>query len=65
MPGIHFLLIVLINMPPIKRHIIKNEVQPEYITSNSFDKIKQRDNLKKEGRFDDYRIARNEVSSII
>ena len=29
------------------------------------DKIKQRDNLKKEGRFDDYRIARNEVSSIL
>ena len=28
------------------------------------DKIKQRDNLKK-GRFDDYRIARNEVSLII
>ena len=50
---------------PIKTHRIKNEVQPEWVTSDILDKIKQRDNLKKEGRFDDYRIARNEVSSII
>ena len=50
---------------PIKTHRIKNEVHPEWVTSDILDKIKQRDNLKKEGRFDNYRIARNEVSSII
>ena len=50
---------------PIKTHRIKNEVQPEWVTSDILDRIKQRDILKKEGRFDDYRIARNEVSSII
>ena len=32
---------------PIKTHRIKNEVQPEWVTSDILDKIKQRDILKK------------------
>ena len=50
---------------PIKTHRIKNEIQPEWVTADILDKIKQRDNLKKEGKIDEYRIARNEVSTLI
>ena len=32
---------------PIKTHRIKNEIQPEWVTADILDKIKQRDNLKK------------------
>ena len=50
---------------PIKTHRIKYEVQPESVTSDILDKMKQRGNLKKDDRFDDYRMARNDASSII
>ena len=50
---------------PIKTHRIKNEIQPEWVTADILDKIRQRDNLKKEGKIDEYRIARNEVSTLI
>ena len=51
--GIIFFNDVIDKHAPIKTHRIKNGVQPEWLTSDILDKIKQRDNLKKEGRFDD------------
>ena len=50
---------------PIKTHRIKNENQPDWVTSDILDKIKQRGYLKKQGKFEDYKNARNEVSSFI
>ena len=50
---------------PVKTHRIKHGVQPDWVTTDILDKIKQRDNLKKQGRFEDYKNARNEVSSRI
>ena len=49
----------------IKPHRIEHDVQPDWVTIDILDNIKQRDNLKKQGRFEDYKNARNEVSSCI
>lgn len=50
---------------PIKEHRIKHDVQPDWVTSDVLDKIKQRDNLKHQCRFDEYKTLRNEISNLI
>ena len=65
MPGIQFFVKTIDKHAPIKTHRIKNENQPDWVTSDILDKIKQMDNLKKQGKFEDYKNARNEVSSVI
>ena len=47
---------------PIKTHRIKNDIQPDWINPDILDKMKQRDKLKKQSRFDEYKILRNEIS---
>ena len=42
---------------PIKTHRIKHGVQPDWVTTDILDKIKQRDNLKKKNRAD-FRIIK-------
>ena len=52
MPGIHFFVKTIDKHAPIKIHRIKNENQPDWVTFDILDKIKQRDNLKKQGKFE-------------
>ena len=47
---------------PIKTYRIKNDTQPDWINPDILDKIKQRDKLKKQCRFKEYKILRNEKS---
>ena len=47
---------------PIKTHRIKNDIQPDWINPDILDKMKQRDKLKKQCRFEEYKILRNEIS---
>ena len=49
-------------MPQIKTHRIKNDIQPDWINPDILDKMKQRDKLKKQCRFEEYKILRNEIS---
>ena len=41
---------------PIKTHRIKNDIQPDWIYPDILDKMKQRDKLKKQCRFEEYKI---------
>ena len=50
---------------PIKTHRTKNDIQPDWINPDILDKMKQRDKLKKQCRFDEYNILRNEISKRI
>ena len=47
---------------PIKTHRLKNDIQPDWINRDILDKMKQRDKLKKQCRFEEYKILRNEIS---
>ena len=47
---------------PIKTHRIKNDIQPDWINPDILDKMKQRDKLKKQCRFEEYKILRSEIS---
>ena len=62
-------LTVVDNHVPIRCHRIKNDVQPDWLTPDSLDKIKERDKLKKKkkkmGRFHEYKVMRNTVSDLI
>ena len=63
---ISFLVITIANRhAPIKKHRVKHDTQPDWITSEILDRIKERDNLKKRGRHDDYKALRNEISVLI
>ena len=49
---------------PIKTNKVKHDIQHDWITSGILVKIKERDNLKKRGRHDEYKTLRNEISVI-
>ena len=50
---------------PIKTHRVKHDIQPDWITSGILDRIKERDNLKKLGRHNEYKALRKEISVLI
>ena len=50
---------------PIKQHRIKNDIQPDWLTPEILDSMKERDRLKKQGHFDEYKVLRNRISSLI
>ena len=50
---------------PIKQHRIKEDVQPDLLTSEILDSLKERDKLKKQGRIEEYKVLRNRISCLI
>lgn len=50
---------------PVKTQRVKHDLQPGWVTPDILDKIKLRDKMKKQGRFEDYKLLRNEVCSFI
>ena len=50
---------------PVKTHRIKNHIQPDWLTADILDKMKERDKLKKHGDFEKYKELRNQISSLI
>ena len=56
---------VLDKHAPIKSHRIKRKYQPEWLTSEILDVIKERNRYKLNGNIDAYRTLRNKVSALI
>ena len=50
---------------PLKSHRIKRKYQPDWLTPQILDCIKERDKCKVSGKMDEYRILRNRVSMMI
>ena len=50
---------------PLKSHRIKRKYQPDWLTPQILDIIKERDKCKVNGEIDEYRILRNKVSMMI
>ena len=50
---------------PIKTHRIKKDIQPDWPNSEILDNMKDRDKLKKQGRFAEYKVLRNRITSLI
>ena len=50
---------------PLKTHRIKKDTQPDWLTSDILDKMKERDKLKRQGKEDEYKIIRNNVPTLI
>ncbi|MES9881480.1 MAG: reverse transcriptase family protein, partial [Sedimenticola sp.] len=50
---------------PIKQHRVKKKIQPEWLTSEIIDCIKERDKCKIKGNYDQYKLLRNKVTSMI
>ena len=50
---------------PLKSHRIKRKYQPDWLTPQILDSIKERDKCKASGKMDEYRILRNRVSMMI
>ena len=50
---------------PLKSHRIKRKYQPDWLTPQILDCIKERDKCKVSGKIDEYRILRNRVSMMI
>ena len=49
----------------IRTHRVKNNIQPDWLDPEILDKMKERDKLKKKGNIDEYKILRNQISSLI
>ena len=56
---------VVNNHAPLKSHRIKRKYQPDWLTPQILDCIKERDKCKVSGKMDEYRILRNRVSMMI
>ena len=55
-----------INKPaPLKTHRVKNIIQPDWITAEILDTMKERDNHKRQGNVENYKSLRNKVSELI
>lgn len=50
---------------PLKCHRVKKKRQPDWITPEILDYIKERNRCKVNGHFDQYKILRNKVSTLI
>ena len=50
---------------PIKTNRVKRKHQPEWLTSEILDLMKERDKCKINGKLDEYRILRNKISKMI
>ena len=50
---------------PLKTHRIKKDIQPDWLTSDILDKMKERDKLKMQGTEDEYTIMRNNITTLI
>ncbi|MCG8078589.1 MAG: hypothetical protein JAY75_20420 [Candidatus Thiodiazotropha taylori] len=50
---------------PVTTHRIKHDVQPDWVTPGILNSMKQRDKLKQQGKIEEYKISRNEVSANI
>ena len=50
---------------PVKCHRIKKKYQPDWLTPEILDAMKERDKCKINGNIDEYKILRNRVSSLI
>ena len=50
---------------PLKSHHIKRKYQPDWLTSQILDCIKELDKCKLIGKMDEYRLLRNKVSTMI
>ena len=50
---------------PIKTNRVKRKHQPEWLTSEILDLMKERDKCKINGKIDEYRILRNKISKMI
>ena len=50
---------------PLKSHRIKRKYQPNWLTPQILDCIKERDICKLNGKMDEYRLLRNKVSTMI
>ena len=50
---------------PLKTHRVKNIIQPDWITAEILDTMKERDNHKRQGNVEDYKRLRNKVSELI
>ncbi|MEW8542134.1 MAG: endonuclease/exonuclease/phosphatase family protein, partial [Candidatus Thiodiazotropha sp.] len=50
---------------PLKTHRVKNLIQPDWITSDILDTMKERDNHKRQGNIEEYKKLRNKVSELI
>ena len=50
---------------PLKSHRIKRKYQPDWLTPEILDCIKERDKCKVNGKMDEYRYLRNRVSTMI
>ena len=50
---------------PIKTHRVKRQYQPEWLTTESFECMKERERCKINGKTEEYRSLRNKVSTLI
>ena len=50
---------------PIKQHRIKRNHQPEWLTSEILDLMKERDKYKINGKMNEYRLLRNKLTTMI
>ena len=50
---------------PVKSQRVKRNFQPDWLTSEILDGMKERDRCKKNGNLELYRTLRNKISSLI
>ena len=48
---------------PTKR--VKHDIQPDWLTSDILDAMKEKDRFKKNGKIEEYKTLRNKISTII
>ena len=62
----NYLFLEIVNKhAPINQHIIKRKHQPEWLTPEILDLMKERDKYKINGKMDEYRIVRNKITTMI
>ena len=63
--GIKCFLEIVNKHAPLKSHRFKSKYQPDCLTPQILDCIKERDKCKLSGKIDEYRMLRNKASTII
>ena len=62
----NYLFLEMVNKhAPIKQNIIKRKHQPEWLTSEILDLMKERDKYKINGKMDEYRSVRKKITTMI
>ena len=63
--GIKCFLEIVNKHAPLKSHCFENKYQPDCLTPQILDCIKERDKCKLSGKIDEYRMLRNKASTMI